>query len=370
MTIVDNTNLKKVLPMERSTNSLGIKTALLVLLFLTAAESGCLQPEIGEKTVKIEDMAGRSVLVPKDVGRVVALKAGTLRLLTYINGIDRIVGVEQIEKTDCTRPYILAHPKLSKLPSVGPIHGGDAELITAQEPDVIFCTYISVREANELQHKTATPVIVLEYGGIGSDELTESLMIIGKVLGEEDRALEIQDFFKRVTADLEDRVCGESAEVYVGGIGYHGAHGLLSTELSYPPFKYLHVKNVAGSLGVEHAYIDEEALLEWDPAIIFIDELGYPLIKEELKRRAYRNLGAFRTGEIYGVLPYNSYTTNFGTVLANAYYIGVVLYPDQFSGVDPAEKADEIYEMLLGSEVYGQMEEIYGGFGKLNCNSN
>ena len=36
------------------------------------------------------------------------------------------------------------------------------------------------------------------------------------------------------------------------------------------------------------------------------------------------------------------YSTNIDTVIANAYYIGKVLYPDEFRDIDPAEKADEI----------------------------
>jgi iron complex transport system substrate-binding protein len=59
------------------------------------------------------------------------------------------------------------------------------------------------------------------------------------------------------------------------------------------------------------------------------------------------------------VLPYNWYTQNFGSILADAWYVGKVLYPDQFADVDPAAKADEIYQFLLSANVYAAMDNLF-----------
>jgi len=37
------------------------------------------------------------------------------------------------------------------------------------------------------------------------------------------------------TSDIAEN---KTPRVYVGGIGYYGAHGLLSTEPAYPPFLF------------------------------------------------------------------------------------------------------------------------------------
>ncbi len=47
---------------------------------------------------------------------------------------------------------------------------------------------------------------------------------------------------------------------------------------------------------------------------------------------------------------------NFETTLANAYYIGKILYPEAFSDIDPAAKADEIYTFVDGSPVYEKLK--------------
>ena len=74
---------------------------------------------------------------------------------------------------------------------------------------------------------------------------------------------------------------------------------------------------------------------------------------------------AVKNGTLYGLLPYNWYTTNYGTVLANTYYLGSVLYPEHFAEIDPEAKADEIYEFMVGEGVYQQMAEHFRGFKQI-----
>ncbi|TCO77376.1 hypothetical protein [Marinisporobacter balticus] len=58
---------------------------------------------------------------------------------------------------------------------------------------------------------------------------------------------------------------------------------------------------------------------------------------------------------------------NLGTsIVADAYFIGKVLYPDKFEDIDPETKADEIYKFLRGKEVHAQMAKDFGGFSKVS----
>jgi iron complex transport system substrate-binding protein len=63
---------------------------------------------------------------------------------------------------------------------------------------------------------------------------------------------------------------------------------------------------------------------------------------------------------VYGLLPYKWYTKNFGSSLANAYFVGKVLYPEQFEDVNPSAKADDIYRFLVGKPVFGEMNAQFG----------
>ncbi len=67
-----------------------------------------------------------------------------------------------------------------------------------------------------------------------------------------------------------------------------------------------------------------------------------------------------QTGDVYGVLPYNWYTKNYGSILANAYFIGKLIYPERFTDIDPKAKADEIYTFLVGKPVFATMHKMFG----------
>lgn len=212
----------------------------------------------------------------------------------------------------------------------------------------------------------------MSYGTLETfedDALFKSLELAGKILGKEKRANEVISFIRNIQEDLENRAKGaESPTAYVGGIGYKGAHGIESTKPVYPPFNVLNVRNVAANINQSHVFIDKEKLIQWNPEFIFVDEGGLKLIQEDYSKdpEFYKSLGAFREGNIYGVLPYNFYTTNIGTAMADAYFIGKVLYPKRFEDVDPKKKADEIYEFLVGKAVYEEIASQFGGFGRIN----
>ncbi|MBN2368005.1 iron ABC transporter substrate-binding protein [Candidatus Woesearchaeota archaeon] len=315
-------------------------------------------------------MAGREVYIPEKIERIVGIEAGALRLITYLDALDMVAGIEEVELQE-GRPYGFAHPEIKEKPLIGPIHGGDAELILAQNPDLIFWTYTDAGKADELQERTGIPVIVLDYGDIDDQKETfyASLRLLGKVLGREKRSESVIQFFEDIIYELDERTKNNAFDgnVYIGGVANRGAHGFASTEPDYSAFRFLNVNNAASGIELEHAFIDPEQIITWNPDIIFIDESGYELVMNDLKNESafYNTLDAVKQGEVYAVMPYNAYTTNYATVLANSYYIGVVLYPEQFSDIFPDEKADEIYKFLLGKPVYNEMKKMYGGFRKV-----
>ena len=76
-----------------------------------------------------------------------------------------------------------------------------------------------------------------------------------------------------------------------------------------------------------------------------------------------------QNGKIYAQMPYNYYNTNIDTAIADAYYLGKILYPAAFADVDPEQKADEIYQALLGHPVYAQMAADFGGLSALTLDN-
>jgi iron complex transport system substrate-binding protein len=352
---------------------------LLILIALFLIPSLTLQPSDlpDQKTIMVKDLSGREVKVQTGVESIVCAGPGALRLIVYLNALEKVKGVEEVERLwgPSGRPYAIAHSdELKGLPSIGPGGPGnlpDLEALIALSPQVIFMTYVEPRIAQNIQSRTGIPVVVLSYGehATFSQPLFESIMLAGKILGRERRAEELIGYIKACMADLKARTDNiaksEKPSTYVGGIGYKGVHGIESTEIGFPPLEFVQANNVTNMLkGEGHVFIDKEKLLEWDPEVIFIDEGGLELVKQDyLKNKGfYISLRAFINKKVYGILPFNFYATNLDTALADAYYIGKVLYPQRFKDIEPEKKADEIYNFLVGKPVYSTMEKDFGDF--------
>ncbi len=335
---------------------------------------------------EVIDAAGRRVTVPEAVERVICSGPGALRLLTYLQAQDLVVAVDDIEKRRPqfdARPYALANPRYKTLPVFGEFRGFDhPELILSlnPQPQVIFKTYGAMgHDPRELQVKTGIPVVVLEYGDLGRrrETLCHALRLMARVIGREKRAEAVIGFFEAGIADLTHRTRDipetDRPGCYVGGIAFKGPHGFISTEPGYPPFRFAGARNLAfdpsrHSEPLEHSLVAKEKILAWDPDHLFVDlstlQMGAQqagALHELRTDPAYRALSAVGKGRVYGLLPYNWYTQNFGSILANAYYIGALLYPERFADVDPAVKADEIYAFLVGRPVFQPMKAAFGG---------
>ena len=346
------------------------------ILFLSPLAAGKGE---AEGVLKVVDRMGREVTFLKPAGRVAAIGPGALRLCTYFQNPDMVIAIEQMDKDDAKgKPYVMANPGYKDLPVIGaggPNNAPDPEKILASRPDVVFTTYGGDRSgADKLQEKINIPVVALNYGDVRvfDPELYASIRLIGEVIGQEERALAIIDYMESLREDLWQRTRDISDDekpfVYVGAVNVRGSHGIESTQGKYVLFDVVNAKNVVDELGkVGSLMIDKEQLIYWDPDIIFLDLGGMEPLRQDYQKNAwlYQALSAFRNAEVYGQLPFNYYTTNIDTAIANAYYIGKVLYPERFADIAPETKADEIYEELLGKALYKEMAEDFGGFTKI-----
>lgn len=344
-----------------------------------------LNPELSGTTEKtqtkeVTDMLGRKLTVPTEVNNIVGVSPGCLRLLTYMDASDLVCGIEEFETDLAGRPYAMAHPEYAELPIIGPQFGGDPELIAAQNPDVVFSTDGAATNLDALQEQLGIPVVGIVYGGLDTPEMVQDfydgLILIGDILHKEARATEVINYVNGLIDDLDTRTLNvldsEKPSVYVGGLSSRGLHGFTSTNAFYAPFTLTNSLNVVtgdmvqGSTAVVN--IDAEVIPSLNPDVIFIDYSGLELCKDDLQNHedVYGELTAIQNNCTYGLLGYNWYHLNFDVVLTDAYYVGTVLYPEQFSDIDPAIKSDEIYSFLVGEPLYNQMGDLYGQFGQVN----
>jgi len=383
--------------MKKACTFLFIVTTMLLAFAVSSGCTGNTSPSLDAKspvatsstsaTTTITDGYNRTVVIPVNPDRIVCSGSGCLRYVSYLGAQDKIVGVDSIEKTKEAidgRAYALANPQFAALPLIGEYRGkDDPEKIIGIGPQVVFKTASlteqpasAIAGADTPQNKTAIPVVEMPYGDLatenGKTQAYGTLRMMGKISGKSARAEELIAYIDATTADLKTRTqdIPESGQktAYVGGVSFAGPHGIISTEPAYPPFAMVNVKNVAGQSGTQHADISKETLVSADPEFIFID-VGTMQIPDggaivELRTNpAFSGLSAVKNKKVYGILPYNFYSTNYESVLADAYFVGKTVYPDRFTDVDPSVKADEIYTMFVGKPVFAELNANYNSTG-------
>lgn len=384
--------------MKKSIAGILIAVALIGACVALAGCTGTTAPSAGNSkvtpgvkettgTTTITDGYGRTVVIPAKTETIVCSGSGCLRYVSYLGAQGKVVGVDSIEKTPQPvegRAYAIANPQFSALPLIGEYRGkDDPEKIIGINPQVIFKTATlseqaasAVAAADLLQNRTGIPVVEMPYGELATEKGTAdafgTLRLMGSLTGTSARADEIISYINATKADLKKRTADIPASdvksAYVGGVSYAGPHGIVSTEPAYPPFALVNVKNIAGSAGTQHADVSKELIVGADPEFIFIDAGTLQLpdggaITELKTNDAFSDLKAVKNGNVYGVLPYNFYSTNYESVLADAYFIGKTVYPDRFADIDPSVKADEIYAKFVGKPVFNELNRNYNNTG-------
>ena len=358
-------------------NHILLFTALLAV-FAALISAGCVttdSPGDSEGMITVTDAFGREVSIPENPEKIAVVGSGSMRYFVYLGiDLDDVCAVDYQDsklnkQTFNLRPYSLANPEILEIPEVGAAKGVvDNEKLLMSGAEILFmggASSSNAEVANEIQEKTGIPVVMFYTGNYVTDaeKIQDTLLMLGEILGKEQRAKDLIAYFDAVEADLKKRVAGLSAgeSVYIGGVAYNGYHGLDGTDPTYYPFAVLNIKNAAGEVSsvsqTGYAQISKEKLLEWDPDFIIVDlstiqaAEGGALV--ELKNDpSYRELTAVKNSMVYTVNPHTSMNVNHETTLANAYFIGKLLYPEQFEDIDPVKKADEIYTFVVGEPVF------------------
>lgn len=346
-----------------------------VLSMMGCGNSNSTGSNASAKTRTITDFEGRNVEVPENVESIVCTGVGALRYSTYMGAADLVVGVEDYEtKAGMSRLYNYVNfDKFKSLPVIGKNGEPNAEEIIKVNPQVIVMSKSASVKADDLQKKTGIPVVVVPGSDTTLDEhCFTTIKLLGELFNKKDKADDLTKYLQGIKDDFENRTKDVKDEdklsVYVGGVSYKGQHGFEGTEAYYGPFELIHAKNLANTTDQKGAFnIDTEKVLEWDPDVIFLDFEGMDLINEDYAKKPdfYNNLKAVKEGKVYSQISFRSSAANLDTALANAYYAGIILYPEQFKDVNIDKKVEEIYTKLLGTNPYDKQKETGREFKQL-----
>jgi len=346
--------------------------SLVLSLVACAAESGVQGGAAGGTRV-VTDVWGREVEIPANVESIITLGSGAPRLAAYLDVMDMLVGGEEydaVENVVVIRDYHpVHHVLLLSLPLVGSGGGsgnnnGFPEEIITVAPDVILAGF-DLEAADELQAQTGIPVVSVRHTtGLAPESFYEAMRVFAEVVGAQERCEMVLAYIDSLKEDLHDRTHNvpddEKLSVYAGAVTWNGRRGFSGTYSVFGIFDAIHALNVAYTEGIDGFFeADLESVIIWDPDIIFLDPGNMDLVNDEFATNPgfFNSLRAVQEGRVYTLPAFNFAGTNMTYALINAYFAGIVLFPEQFADVDIRDKAAEILTMLLGVDTFDVMAE-------------
>lgn len=337
------------------------------------------------KPIEITDVTGRTVTLKKPAERVVLQWSGaggpffTISALMGKNTPKVIAGMDtslQDYRADMWKHFTTEMPELAKIPVVGTI--GDktfnAEQVVALNPDVIFIP-VDLKDQYESDAKAkmdaaGIQTIYIDYHAEKLESHQKSIEAIGKALGKEERAAEINKFYTdRVTRVLDrvSKINKPKPTVYleVGMNGPEEFGNSFSSNYSWGALATMAGGDVITKDAVKKSSpINPEFILEKNPDIIMIMGSYWPkkptsmrLGFEATEASSQELLKAFTTerqgwSELKAVENKQVYSAHHGLPrevfdAAVFEYLAKTFYPEEFKDVDPEATLKEFYDKFL-----------------------
>ena len=337
------------------------------------------------KPIEITDVTGRTVTLKKPAERVVLQWSGAggpFFTISALMGKDTpkvIAGMDtslQDYRADMWKHFTTEMPELAKIPVVGTV--GDktfnAQQVVALNPDVIFIP-VDLKDQYESDAKAkmdaaGIQTIYIDYHAEKLESHQKSIEAIGKALGKEERAAEINKFYtERVTRVLDrvSKINKPKPTVYleVGMNGPEEFGNSFSSNYSWGALATMAGADVITKDVIKKTSpINPEFILEKNPDIIMIMGSYWPkkptsmrlgfeateassqeLLKAfTIERQGWSELKAVENKQVYSAhhgLPREVFDA------AVFEYLAKTFYPEEFADVDPEATLKEFYDKFL-----------------------
>ncbi len=366
------------------------KMHLLLALLMLAVPLAVNAPAVsandsaGTDTIKVTDMKGRTVTLPADVQRVVV----TFNMEEYFavagdEGIDKLAGWShkywEGRRQDAYDAFTAVYPQLADIPDVG--YNGDIsiEAIISLQPDVVLSSstganYNALEPAFDNLRAAGIECVFFDFHAQTVEKHCESVKLLGTILGQEERAQEIADFYARQMAVVTDRLAGLPDEarprVYMEfsmGPGQYG--GTWSEQMWGALIRTCGGTNIAAGMEGASVEIAPEQVISSNPEVILFTcsprsdvsdniVLGYgadeALAREHLaayeSREGWDGLDAVKNGRL-GALYHDLSRHIFD--FAGAQFLARQIQPEIFADIDPEANLKEFFERFMPVELDG-----------------
>lgn len=332
------------------------------------------------KPTEVTDILDRKVTVELPAKRVVlAFNYQDYMAVGGKHALDNVVGFSKAVWTDWApaswAEFSKAVPKLNELEDVGEVEVGtfSVEKILALKPDFVLMAdwqYKALDSDLEPLEQAGIPVVVVDYLAQTVDKHVRSTEIIGQLTGQEAKAKALNDEYKALVKDIQDRVAKANLprpKVYVE----FGNKGPAEHSFTFGKSMWGAMINLVGGDNIAkqavefYSPINPELVVAAKPDVILITgretELkknpnamvaGFNIEEAEARKRlsgfasrpGWSELPAIKNNRLYGAYHANSRTISDG---ASIQFVAKAIYPELFKDLDPTKTYQDFYRKNL-----------------------
>lgn len=344
--------------------------------------NGCSKTEKKEDTtkeIKVTDLKGREVTLSKPAEKIfLGFYLENYIAVSEDSKLDNVVSMAKGEVRDywnaLWRSYLKVIPKLDTMIDTGSFTSNDfsVEKLLESKPDLVILAPYQFDQIGDNIAKieeVGIKVVVLDYNSVTLDKHYESTIILGKILGKEDRAKELADAYKAKFDDIAKRVeksTAKSKRVYIelasqGADTYGNSYG---KTLWGGLLEIVKADNIATGKIEKHGPLSPEYVISSDPEVVFFtgrpasanDDkafvMGFGVTKDQAlksmipytERAGWSDISAVKNKEVYGV-DHSGLRTLYDYVYIE--YIAKQLHPEAFKDVDPLKNLEDFYAKYL-----------------------
>lgn len=301
------------------------------------------------------DDAGRKVEIPDKVERVYA--AGPpASVVVFAIAPDKLIGWTRAFRPD---EAAFVATKYAGLPELGRLTGrgntANPEVVLKAKAELIIDigstrdTFVSL--ADRVQEQTKIPYLLLDGR---FDAIPSTFRKVGVILNDEKRGNQLAEYLDTTFADIKKRVAqvptDKRPEVYYGR-GPQGLQTGLKGSINVEVLEFMGAKNVAAEQAGGLANVGLEQVVLWNPQVIVTNDPHF--YREVWKLSVWNSVKAVRDKRVHlsPHLPFGWFDFPPGANRAiGLWWLGKVLYPDQFKDVDLAAKVREFYKLFYHQE--------------------
>lgn len=362
--------------------TLSLLLAVMMLMTVTVMLGQSLA--FADETIEVTDMKGRTVTLPADIRRVIV----TFNMEEYFavagdEGINKLVGWShkywEGRRQDAYDAFTAVYPQLADIPDVGYNADISIEAIISLQPDVVLASstganYNALEPAFDNLRAAGIECVFFDFHKQTVETHCQSIQLLGRILGQEERADEIAEFYTGQMAVVTDRLADLADEarprVYMEFSMGPGQFGNTWSEQMWGAL----IRTCGGTniaAGMEGASVDiaPEQVISSNPEVIIFTcsprndvsdnvVLGYgadeALAREHLEaykgREGWADLDAVknnRMGALYHDLSRHIFD------FAGAQFLASQIQPELFADMDPEANLAEFFHRFMPVELDG-----------------